>query len=145
MAFVSEYGAVQSTQQNNRGFVAFTDLKFHICSIQDFLTIHRQKVFFYYTNKFQEVSKMRVHVLGKQFVSGKSKKTGKDFAANSSATAWKATRLTASGSTRRNIRSTALFSIRTITSIMTSAVISSASRKCNRPAGAQSAPASVQG
>lgn len=25
---------------------------------------------------------MRVHVLGKQFVSGKSKKTGKDFAAN---------------------------------------------------------------
>jgi len=57
-------------------------LKFHICSIQDFLTIHRQKVFFYYTNKFQEVSKMRVHVLGKQFVSGKSKKTGKDFAAN---------------------------------------------------------------
>ena len=25
---------------------------------------------------------MKVHVLGKQFVSGKSKKTGKDFAAN---------------------------------------------------------------
>ncbi len=41
---------------------------------------------------------MRVHVLGKkQFVSGKSKKTGKDFAANvvdglSSATAWRVTR-----------------------------------------------------
>ena len=87
---------------------------------------------------------MRVHVLGKQFVSGKSKKTGKDFAANVVDVCFQRNGVEGYA-TRRNIRSTALFSIRTITSIMTSAVISSASRKCNRPAGARSAPASVQG
>lgn len=65
---------------------------------------------------------MRVHVLGKQFVSGKSKKTGKDFARMWSMCGFQrngveVTRLTASGSTRRNYRSTTLFSVRTITSI----------------------------